>query len=142
MDKTPKVYIAGKLADYAPQYNINKKRMMQIAIEVYNAGFSVFVPSMIDNLAMMDDTKDWNYDDYFDNSQPWLEVADAVFLVPGWEESKGTQREIETANKLDIPVFECINCMFEYFNQDDIAKSIGSELDKRLTDLNNYYYES
>jgi hypothetical protein len=51
---------------------------------------------------------DFEYADYFDNSQPWLCSADAVFLVPGWETSTGTRKEIELANSLDIPVFNSL----------------------------------
>jgi len=46
----------------------------------------------------------YDYDDYFDNNIEWLKVADAVFVCPGWEESKGTAREIEVANSYAIPV--------------------------------------
>ena len=35
----------------------------------------------------------------------WLEVSDAVVLVPGWEQSNGTKKEIEVAEKLGIPVY-------------------------------------
>jgi len=110
-----RIYIAGKLADYAPKYNMNRKRMMQTAIEVYQAGFSVYVPAMVEQLALMDE-EDWDYDDYFNNSQPWLEVSDAVFLTPGWETSEGTKKEIKRAKELGIPVFDCIDCMIEYFS--------------------------
>jgi len=140
--KKYKIYIAGKLADSAHKYNSNKKRMYNTAIEVKNAGFSVFVPSLIDRLAEIDNTKDWGYDDYFDNSQPWLEVSDAIFLTPGWKESKGTKKEIETANELGIPVFEDLEIMKSYFKawerldnaleQYKAAKNIGEELDKEI----------
>jgi len=35
-----------------------------------------------------------------------LERCDAIFLIPGWENSKGTFRKIEHAKKLGIPVFK------------------------------------
>ena len=126
-----RVYIAGKLADYAPKYNMNRKRMMQTAIDVINAGFSVFVPSLIEQLALVDE-EDWDYNDYFNNSQPWLKVSDAVFLVPGWEDSEGTKKEIKEAKALNIPVFDCIDCLISYFEQDEIAKKIGNEIDLNL----------
>ena len=40
------------------------------------------------------------------NGMAWLQVADAVFLVPGWPNSPGTLAEIEEAKRLNIPVFE------------------------------------
>lgn len=35
-----------------------------------------------------------------------LRRCDAVILVPGWEDSKGTVAEVEEAKRLGIPVFE------------------------------------
>jgi len=58
-----------------------------------------------------------NYKDYFENGQPWLLAADAVFLTPGWEESKGTAAEIVTADKNDIPVFDNLKDMNKYFKE-------------------------
>jgi len=34
-----------------------------------------------------------------------IRVADCLVLLPGWEESYGTQREIKLANTLGIPIF-------------------------------------
>jgi len=42
------------------------------------------------------------------NSMAWLEVSDAVLLVPGWEHSKGTAAELRRASELGIPVFESL----------------------------------
>ncbi len=114
-----RVYIAGKLVDDAPKYNVNKKKMIQVAIDAKHAGFAVFVPCLEDKLAECDLSKDWDYSDYFNNSQPWLEVSDAVLLVPGWEDSEGTRKEIETARELGIPVFDCLDCLFQHFNEQD-----------------------
>ena len=37
-----------------------------------------------------------------------LPICGAVVLLPNWEISKGTAREIETAKALNIPIFEDI----------------------------------
>jgi len=34
----------------------------------------------------------------------WLEVSDIVFVVPGWDKSKGTLAELDRAEELDIPI--------------------------------------
>ena len=47
-------------------------------------------------------------EDYYQYSIAWLEVSDAILVVPGSEESKGTQKEIDRANELKIPVFYTI----------------------------------
>ena len=109
-----KVYIAGRLNDMAVDYLLNCHKMMATAEEVRKAGYSVYIPCIDYTMGMM---FGWTkYEDYFDNSQPWLEVANAVFLVPGWEMSSGTRREMERADVLDIPIFDSIEKMNEHFN--------------------------
>jgi len=108
-----RVYIAGKLNDMAVDYNKHRARMMHTAADAHEAGFSVFVPSMVEQLAMI--KGGWEYDDYFGNSQPWLEVSQAVLLVPGYETSTGTIAEIGLAIKSKIPVFESLENMIDYF---------------------------
>lgn len=39
------------------------------------------------------------------NSMAWLEVSDAVYVMPDSELSTGTQLEIEAARRLNIPVY-------------------------------------
>ena len=109
-----RVYIAGKLNDMAVDYNKNRSKMMYTGLMAHKLGFSVFIPCLIEQLALLDGH--WEYGDYFDNSQPWLEVCDAILLVKGWKDSPGTLAEIETAKKLNIPIFEDLYTMREYFN--------------------------
>jgi hypothetical protein len=112
-----KVYIAGKLNDDAVGYISNMHRMIKTAGEVKKAGYSVFVPCLD---ILMGLQLGWeSYDDYFDNSQGWLQCSDAVFLVPGWESSHGTKREIVTAEQNNIPVFEDLDDMNAYFKNNE-----------------------
>lgn len=109
-----RIYVAGKLNDDACGYIKNVHRMIIWAEKVRKLGFAVFVPGLDFLQGVV--FGDWNYQDYFDNSQSWLDVADAIFLVPGWEVSSGTKREIERANQRNIPV---------YFDLDLLAKELG-----------------
>jgi hypothetical protein len=109
-----RVYVAGKLNDTAVDYLYNVHRMMTTAEEVRKAGYSVFVPCIDFTMGIMFGYK--NYRDYFDNSQPWITVADAIFLTPGWETSSGTEKEIELAHSLNIPIFDKIEDMDAHFN--------------------------
>ena len=103
--KTFKVYLAGPLnAAHADGYIKNLHKMCKKGSELIKAGYSVFIPG-IDMLAGVIDG-DWGYDEYFDNSQPWLISADAVYIMEGWQESKGTVREIGIANDFGIPVVD------------------------------------
>jgi hypothetical protein len=38
-------------------------------------------------------------------SLAWLEVADAVLMLPDWERSKGARRERQRAKTMCIPIF-------------------------------------
>ena len=108
-----KIYIAGKLNAMAVDYLYNVHKMMVTAQEVKSAGYSVYVPAIDLLMGIMHGyTK---YEEYFDNSQPWIECADAIFLVPGWESSEGTKREIALAEKNGVPIFSDIEKMNEYF---------------------------
>jgi len=117
-----RVYVAGKLNDMAVDYLLNVHKMMKTAEEVRKAGYSVFVPCI--DLLMGITFGYTDYHDYFDNSQPWIEVADAIFLTPGWEESKGTKEEMKLAWKKNIPIFSDLAGMDRYFKLGDHAKRI------------------
>lgn len=109
-----KVYVAGKLNDDAVGYNKNRSRMMKTALMLHQKGFSVFVPCLLEQVGLIDG--DWEYEDYFDNSIPWLLVSDAIYLTPGWETSEGTKREIEISKERGIPVFDNLQEMIVWFS--------------------------
>jgi hypothetical protein len=102
-----RVYIAGKLNDDACGYIKNLHRMIVAAERVRKAGFAVFVPCL--DILQGIVAGNLGYEDYFDNSQSWLDVSHAVFLTPGWETSKGTAAEIQRAKAQGIPVFSGID---------------------------------
>jgi hypothetical protein len=107
------VYIAGKLNDQAVEYLHNVSKMMATAQQVKDAGYSVLVPAL--DLLMGIKFDYISYNDYFDNNLVWVRKADAVFLTPGWENSKGTEREIFHAIENGVPVFDRLDEMWEYF---------------------------
>lgn len=112
-----RIYIAGKLNAMAVDYLHNVHLMMTEAEKVRLAGFSVYVPAI--DLLMGIKFGYTKYEDYFDNSQPWLTVSEAVFLVPNWEDSEGTKREIIRAQAYGIPIFTDLDKMINYFNKKD-----------------------
>ena len=109
-----RIYIAGKLNADAVGYIKNVHHMIMWAEKVRKAGFAVYIPA-IDFLAGVVHG-DWEYNDYFDNSQPWLDAADAVFLVPGWRDSPGTTRELDRASRQGIPCYEDLDDMVKDFS--------------------------
>ena len=110
-----KVYVAGKLNDDAVGYIKNIHRMVIWADKLKKEGFSVYVPGI--DFLMGAIIGDYEYSDYFDNSQPWLKSSDAMFLTPGWETSKGTKKEIKTAKRWKIPIFNKLEELVKYKNE-------------------------
>jgi hypothetical protein len=98
-----KIYVAGKLNDDAVGYIKNMHKMIKAARRLRLMGYAVYVPC-VDILEGLVDGN-FEYDDFFNNSQPFLLSCDAVYVCPGWETSTGTKREIELANNKKIPVF-------------------------------------
>jgi hypothetical protein len=108
-----KIYVAGKLNADAVGYIKNCHKMIKTAREVRSAGYAVYVPCLDFLEGLVDGN--FEYDDYFDNSQPWIEASDGIFLTPGWETSEGTKREIERAKNNNLPVFDNIREMNKHF---------------------------
>lgn len=102
-----RVYVAGKLNDMACGYLKHVHHMLQWSEKVRKLGFAVYVPGI--DLMQGIVFGNWEYEDFFNNSQAWLDVSDAIFLVPGWETSRGTKKEIERAQAQGIPVFSNLN---------------------------------
>ena len=96
-------YIAGALNDMANAYVKNIHKMNVWAERIRKLGYAVFIPG--NDLMLGAIIGDLTYGDVFDNSQPFLEVAHIMFIVPGWEKSKGTAREIVTAEEFGVPIY-------------------------------------
>jgi hypothetical protein len=112
-----KVYVAGKLNADAVGYIKNCHRMIKVARKARNAGYAVYVPCNDFLEGLVDGN--FEYEEYFNNSQPWLEASDAILLVPGWETSSGTQKELATAIYNSIPAFLNIESMDKWFKNED-----------------------
>jgi hypothetical protein len=104
-----RVYVAGALNADAVGYIKNIHRMNNSCNTLRNLGYAIYNPSL-DFLERLQ-FGDYEYIDYFKNNEAWLEVSDAIFLVPGWENSSGTKKEIERAKELNIPVFDDIEML-------------------------------
>lgn len=126
-----KIYVAGKLNADAVGYIKNIHKMIRTAKVLRNQGFSVYVPCNDFLEGIVDG--DFEYEDFFDNSQPWLLSSDAMFLTPGWETSSGTLKEIKLAREHNIPVFYNIDALKKYFETGDASSSvIGITMDKEF----------
>ena len=111
--RTPRVYVAGPLNALAVEYLHNVHSMMEHAEHLRQLGFGVYVPAL--DLLMGLKFGYREYGDYFNNSQPWLDAADAVFVCPGSETSSGTNKELARAKARSIPVFYDFPTIRAYF---------------------------
>lgn len=111
------IYVAGALNADACTYIQNLHRMIKYDNKIRAIGFSTFCPGYDILGGLL--AGNWEYENYFKNNQAILERCDGMFLVPGWNSSKGTAKEIDGANKLEIPIFVNAENMVCYFRHND-----------------------
>lgn len=109
--RLPVVYVAGPYRAATPagiELNIQAARAM--GLQAIRRGWAPIIPHC--NFALLD-LLDPNIGDSF-----WLTAtmehmrrSDAVLLVPGWQNSTGTQAEVREASRLNIPVYHSLNQM-------------------------------
>jgi hypothetical protein len=106
------VYVAGALRSNIPEYIKNMHRMIKEADKVRRSGFAVIIPC--EDLLRGLVCGDYDFEDYFENSYEMLTRCDAVYVIPGWEKSEGTKKEIKKAQSLNIPVYFELNNLITY----------------------------
>jgi hypothetical protein len=85
----------------------NIRNGIKLAVRVLqHKGFSPFCP-WLDFLfdLVLEDGQKITIDDYYEYSMAWLEVSDAVLLMPGWKNSTGAIKEKHRAEQLNIPIY-------------------------------------
>ena len=101
-----RIYCAGPYsANNVLEVLQNIGRGEKIAAELFANGYAPFTPWHDKDFCFQLPDHEFTVKQFYDYSIAWLEVSDAVFLVPGWEKSKGTLAEIEIAQKMGIPIF-------------------------------------
>ena len=108
-----RIYIAGAISDPSLIQSLdNIRRGVRVANMVLAAGYAVFVPHIDFQLFLgLNDGQEISKESIQAQSMAWLEVSDAVLLVPGWENSGGTKSEIERALELGIPVYDSFEAL-------------------------------
>jgi hypothetical protein len=104
--KMKRIYVAGPYSGNTLETLNNMRVGIRTATELLLSGYAPFCPWVDYHYTLaLRDGESISYEDYLKYSIAWLEVSDAIYLLPNWEKSKGTLAEIEIAEKLGIPVF-------------------------------------
>lgn len=108
-----RIYIAGPYSsDNIIGCLDNIRNGMRLATEVFLAGLSPWCPwHDFHHQLMLRGDEHLTVDDYYRFSMAWLEVSDAMLLLPGWESSVGTLAEKRRAEELNIPIFYTLEAL-------------------------------
>jgi len=98
-----RIYVAGAYsADNVMQVFKNMSHGIEISTQLLKLGFAPFCPWLDFQFAIND--PNLTIDDFYEYSLAWMEAADFLYVLVGWENSKGTINEIARAKELQIPV--------------------------------------
>ena len=105
-EKMKRIYIAGAIRSTDPlQFLENIRRGMRLSSQAIIAGYAVYSPFVDFNFFLqLHPGERIPVEMIQAQSMAWLEVCDAVLVVPGWEKSQGTAAEIAVAHAEGIPV--------------------------------------
>jgi hypothetical protein len=99
------VYVSGPITaeePYQREDNIQKARM--IARRLWSEGYTVICPQM--NTAFMDGIPGMDHKDWLRGDIQILERAiDIAVFIPGWEDSKGCEEELQFCHAIGLPTF-------------------------------------
>jgi len=96
------VYIAGPYsADNVVDFLKNVRRGIAASVRWMRAGYAPFCPFLDFLYGLFGEMPVERYQSI---SMEWLRRSDHVYVLRGWEGSKGTKAEIEEAKRLGIPV--------------------------------------
>jgi len=118
--RTRTVYVAGPFnSNGAVGVLGNMRRGIRTCIELLvKHNFAPFCPWNDAFFALLTD-EEIPIEKFYAYSLAWLEKSDAVLVLPGWENSKGTCREMARASDLGIPIFFDIDALLEWRDELD-----------------------
>ncbi len=138
-----RIYIAGAYsANNVISVFGNIRNGIRGSVEALMEGYAVFSP-WIDfqfSLALRED-ETLTVEDYYNYSMAWLEVSDALLVLPRWEESKGTIAEIARAKELNIPIFyELVELKRYEWPEDTALEYLHGFFDAEIREVAEVFY--
>ena len=110
-----RIYVAGSYsADNVIAVLDNMRRGMRACTVLMLAGYAPFCPWMDYHYQLnLRGGEHLAVSDYYEYSLAWLAVSDALLVLPGSEDSVGTQGEIRYAQEHGMPVYFDINYLIQ-----------------------------
>jgi len=101
-----RVYVAGAFsADNTIDTFRNMGRGMIVGARLFFKGYAPFVPWLDYHFLLQFPNATACAQDFYTYSMAWLDVSEAMLVISGYENSKGTLAEIERAEERGIPIF-------------------------------------
>lgn len=119
MKLRPVIYLAGaitptgRLDNPVMEYLDNISRFIEYDILLREAGFAPFNPAL--DLLVFLSRRPKEKNDIYEISISMMLKCDAIFLLPGWENSAGTRNELEIAQNKYFPIFTDLDELKTYF---------------------------
>lgn len=89
------IYVSGKMTGL-PEYNYPK--FEQVTAELRAMGFTVVCPTELNK------SKDWSWKRYMKENIKLLLECDYVYVIEGYEDSKGANIEIDLAKAIGLDI--------------------------------------
>lgn len=119
MKKRLRIYVAGAISDSDPLTFLHNLRVgMRVCTEFMLKGYAPFCPFLDFMLVFqMREGEEVTADQIKEYSLAFLPDSVAVYIMPGYEKSKGTMAEIREAKRMGIQVFYSIPKLLMYLKQ-------------------------
>ena len=112
-----RIYVAGPYsANNVIDVLKNIGRGEKMCEHLFALGFAPFCPWHDKSYVIDNPNGHFTVEQFYDYSMAWLEVSDAMLVLPGYGSSKGTLAEIEKAKELNIPIFYQLTELIVYYN--------------------------